>query len=128
MNTNHWCRIWTLCNPVPIRNFFMNSISKSYPKSKNYGLRYPIRNHSLGCTLAQRCSTGVHGAPDHTCETVHTVHTVHADFTNGKGCLWPRSALFNQYTGTLGCTKICVGCTTTKGFTRVHHKLVALNR
>ena len=27
----------------------------------------------------------------------------------------------------LGCTKICVACTTTKGFTRVHHKLVTLN-
>jgi len=29
---------------------------------------------------------------------------------------------------TLGCTKICVGCTTTKGFTKVHHKLVTLSR
>jgi len=29
---------------------------------------------------------------------------------------------------TLGCDKICVRCTTTKGFTRVHHKLVTLNR
>jgi len=29
---------------------------------------------------------------------------------------------------TLGCMKICVGCTTTKGFTMVHHKLVTPNR
>ena len=36
-----------------------------------------------------------------------------------------RSALFNQCAQ---CTKICVECTTTKGFTRVHHKLVTLNR
>jgi len=34
----------------------MNSISKPYPKSKNDGLRYPIRirDHSLSCTLAYR--------------------------------------------------------------------------
>jgi len=29
---------------------------------------------------------------------------------------------------TLGCIKICVECTTTKGCARVHHKLVTLNR
>jgi len=37
------------------------------------------------------------------------------------------AALFNRCTR---CTKICccVGCTTKKGFTKVHHKLVTLNR
>jgi len=49
-------RIWKLCNPDPIRNFFMNSMSKPYPKSKNYRLRYPIRNHSLSCKLAYKFS------------------------------------------------------------------------
>jgi len=34
-----------------------------------------------------------------------------------------RAALFNRCAR---CTKICVGCTTTQGFTRVHHKLVTL--
>jgi len=34
--------IWKFCNPDPIRNFFMNSISNPYPKIKNHGLRYPI--------------------------------------------------------------------------------------
>jgi len=29
---------------------------------------------------------------------------------------------------TLGCTKICLGYTTKKEFTKVHHKLVTLNR
>jgi len=28
----------------------------------------------------------------------------------------------------VGCTKICVGCTTKKGFTKVHHKLVTPNK
>jgi len=38
-----------------------------------------------------------------------------------------RPALFNRCAQcTLGCTKLCVGCTTTKGFTRAHHKLVTL--
>jgi len=38
-------------------------------------------------------------------------------------------AFFNRCARcTLGCTKIYVGCTTTKGFTRVHHKRVTLNR
>jgi len=34
----------------------MNSISKPYPKSINYGLGYPIRiqNRSLSCTLAYK--------------------------------------------------------------------------
>jgi len=42
------------CNPDPIRNFFIKSISNPYPKVKNCGLRYPIqiRNHSLSCTIA----------------------------------------------------------------------------
>jgi len=35
-------RIWKFCNPDPILNFFINSIFKPYPKSKHYGLRYPI--------------------------------------------------------------------------------------
>jgi len=40
-----------------------------------------------------------------------------------------RSALFNRCARcTLGCTKICVGCTTKKGFTKVHHKLVTLQK
>ena len=38
-------------------------------------------------------------------------------------------ALFNRCERyNLGCTKICVGCTTKEGFTKVHHKLVTLNR
>jgi len=37
--------------------------------------------------------------------------------------------LFNRCARcTLGRTKLCVRCTTTKGFTRMHHKLVILNR
>ena len=37
--------------------------------------------------------------------------------------------LFNRCARcTLGCIKICVACTTKKGFTKVHHKLVTLNR
>jgi len=40
-----------------------------------------------------------------------------------------RPAPFNRCARcTLGCIKICAGCTTKKGFTRVHHKFVALNR
>jgi len=40
-----------------------------------------------------------------------------------------RAALFNRCAQcSLGCTKICVGCTTKKGFTRVHCKLVTPNR
>jgi len=39
------------------------------------------------------------------------------------------SAFFNRCARcTLGCTKTCVGCTTTQDFTRVHHKLVTLHR
>jgi len=39
------------------------------------------------------------------------------------------SALFNRCARcTLGCIKICVGCTTMKGFTRVDRKLVTPNR
>ena len=46
-------RIWKVGKPDPIRNFFMNSISKPYPNSNNFGLRYPsrIRDNSLICTL-----------------------------------------------------------------------------
>jgi len=40
-----------------------------------------------------------------------------------------RAALFNRCAPcTLGCTKICVGCTTKKELTKVHHKLVTQNR
>jgi len=40
-----------------------------------------------------------------------------------------KTALLNQCARcTLGCAKICVGCTTTKRFTRVHHALVTLKR
>jgi len=35
----------------------------------------------------------------------------------------PKPALFNRCAR---CTKICVGCTTKKGFTKMHHKLVTL--
>jgi len=39
-----------------------------------------------------------------------------------------RPAPFNRCARcTLGCTKIRVGCITAKGFTRMHHELVALN-
>jgi len=42
---------------------------------------------------------------------------------------FPRIAFFNRCARfTLGCPKICVGCTNKKGFTKVHHKLVTLNR
>jgi len=45
---------------------------------------------------------------------------LHAPFT---------AALFNRCARcTLGSTKIFVGCSTTKGFTKVHRKLVTLNR
>jgi len=38
------------------------------------------------------------------------------------------SVLFNWCAWcTLGCIKICVGCTTMKGFTRMHYKLITLN-
>jgi len=40
-----------------------------------------------------------------------------------RGC-HSRSALFNRCARcTSGCTKICVACTTKKGFTKVHHNL-----
>ena len=47
-------RIRKVCNPDPIRNFFIKSISNPYPKVKNCGLRYPIQilNCSLSCTIA----------------------------------------------------------------------------
>ena len=42
---------------------------------------------------------------------------------------WSKTALFNRCAWcTLECTKICVGCTTMEGFTRMHYKLVTLNR
>jgi len=47
----------------------------------------------------------------------------------GLSICYFRSALFNRCVRcTLGYTKICVGCTATKSFTRVHHKRVTLIR
>jgi len=32
MHTNQWCTDMEICNPDPIRNFFIDSMSNPYPK------------------------------------------------------------------------------------------------
>jgi len=51
------------------------------------------------------------------------INTENFDLGSARAALLNRCARCTQ-----GCTKICVGCTTKKRFTKVRHKLVTLNR